>query len=456
MRHSIDISLARFLMILSMVLLGILEYLWLHNEFKNKYRDMEDKINHVLFSNIRDVEDSLIFNRLAAGPFKVARDGEELSVNILVDKPDSMSADPGCAYKHKMVRADINLKARHPRGFFLERLAMDSMRRDTTGVELSTLVMRHIRMADSTGEFAGYSIITWDGGDTMLGGMVSKPQFDMLAGKQMALRHQNYQADIFHDLLPHLSFALFLWVMVGAAFYYIWKNLRRQIRLNALRDEFVSNITHELKTPITTVGVALESLHLSPDLQHTQSRRYLEICQSELRRLSLLVERILNNRAPQVQYAKMDVRQVLDEVMQSMKVQFDSRHARVQVEQEGDGFVINGDRSHMTGVLFNLLENALKYSQGDPVIHIRLRRDNGSVTLAVEDHGVGIEEDYHDKIFEKLFRVPNQNRHDVKGHGLGLSYVADVVRKHQGTIDVVSAPGKGSTFSLTFPALHEN
>jgi len=109
----------------------------------------------------------------------------------------------------------------------------------------------------------------------------------------------------------------------------------------------------------------------------------------------------------------------------------------------------------MSSVLYNLLENALKYSKGDPEIHIHLTRENGSVKLAVEDKGIGIEQDYHDKIFEKLFRVPRQNRHDVKGHGLGLSYVADVVKKHHGKIDLVSEPGKGSTFSLTLPVYRE-
>jgi len=253
-----------------------------------------------------------------------------------------------------------------------------------------------------------------------------------------------------------MSFALFLWVMVGGAFYYTWKNLQKQIKLNALRDEFVSNITHELKTPITTVGVALESLNMSADFDAPQSKRYLDICQSELKRLSMLVERILHNRAPQIHYEKMDVRQVVDDVIHHMKVQFDNRHAVVEVKEEGNGFVINGDKNHMSGVLYNLLENALKYSKGSPEIHIHLSRNNGSVRLDVEDHGIGIDHDYHDKIFEKLFRVPHQNRHDVKGHGLGLSYVADVIRKHQGKIDLVSEPGKGSTFSVTLPAWSEN
>ncbi|HJW27645.1 MAG TPA: HAMP domain-containing sensor histidine kinase, partial [Saprospiraceae bacterium] len=392
---------------------GVLEVLWLHNEYHNKYRDMQDKVNHVLFSNMRDVEDSLIFSRLAAGPLKMSKDNEQLTVNIVMDHKDSVMASD-CTWDRRMANADINVKMRHPmRGLLLQRLRIDSTGTDSIAPNMSAMVMHHIRSSDSTGEFAGYDIITWVGPDTVIKGLMSQPQMDVLAGKKMALNNKHYKAEIIQDLLPHMSFALFLWIMVGAAFYYIWKNLRRQIQLNALRDEFVSNITHELKTPITTVGVALESLNMSDELHTPQSRRYLDICQSELKRLSMLVERILHNRAPQIHYEKLDVRQVLDDVMHHMKVQFDNRHATIEVKEEGNGFVINGDKSHLSGVLYNLLENALKYSAGDPVIRIHLARENGSIRLDVEDHGIGIAPDYHDKIFEKLFRVPQQNRHDV-------------------------------------------
>jgi two-component system phosphate regulon sensor histidine kinase PhoR len=228
------------------------------------------------------------------------------------------------------------------------------------------------------------------------------------------------------------------------------------MQLNALRDEFVSNITHELKTPITTVGVALESLHYAEDLQGAQSRRYLDICQSELKRLSMLVERILHNKSPQIHYEKMDMKLVLEDVMHHMKVQFDNKQAVINVRLKGNEFMIRGDRTHLSSVLYNLLENALKYSPCQPEITVEMENTGDHVAVHIRDNGIGIDPGYHDKIFEKLYRVPQHNRHDVKGHGLGLSYVADVVRKHQGHIDLESEPGKGSTFILNFPAFHEN
>ncbi|MGB3078642.1 MAG: HAMP domain-containing sensor histidine kinase, partial [Saprospiraceae bacterium] len=378
MRNSPDISLARFLMIVSMVLLGILEYLWLHNEYMNKYRDMETKINHVMFSTVRDVEDSLLFSKLASKEF-MTMDDSDRAIRITINTDDSVALRRANGEERVMAKDGFRIGPhREMRGMLLRHLSEDTSFNDAPCNSMSNMVMSHIRFTDSTGEFAGYDLVSWQGEDTVVKGLMSHPQIDAFGGKKIALTNPNYKADIFQGILPHISFALFLWLMVGAAFYYIWKNLRTQMRLNALRDEFVSNITHELKTPITTVGVALESLNMSDNLNSSNSRRYLDIFQSELKRLSMLVERILHNHAPQIHYEKIDIQQVLDDVMHHMKVQFDNKHATIKVSQHGEGFVVNGDKSHMSGVLYNLLENALKYSTGNPYITVDLGRENGS------------------------------------------------------------------------------
>ena len=455
MRNSPDISLARFLMILSMVLLAVLEYLWLHNEYKNSYRDMEDKLNHVMFSSVRDIEDSLLFSKLSLTRINLADDKQP--VTVMIQRNDSSFLKNDCNPEKKTERVFNRRNPHHEmRGVLLKKLSTDTSVFDTPIINISNMVMAHIRFSDSLGEYTGYDVISWKGDDTVFSSLTSNPQMDVFAGKKMVLSNPHYKADIFHDILPHISFALFLWIIVGAAFYYIWKNLRKQMQLNSLRDEFVSNITNDFKTPITTVGVALESLHMSDVFHSPHSKRYLDICQSELKRLSMLVERILHNKSPQIHYEKIDLQQVLDEVMHNMRVQFENKHAMIKVQHEGEGFIINGDKAHMSGVLFNLLENALKYSSTNPEIRVNLGRENGDVKVEVQDNGIGIDPEYHDKIFEKLYRVPQHNRHDVKGHGLGLSYVADVVRKHQGTIDLRSEVGKGSKFSVTIPAYHEN
>jgi two-component system phosphate regulon sensor histidine kinase PhoR len=134
-----------------------------------------------------------------------------------------------------------------------------------------------------------------------------------------------------------------------------------------------------------------------------------------------------------------------------MKLQFSTHHARIDLQVEGSYFTILADRLHITSVIFNLLDNALKYSKDNPDIRIRLQHQTDSILLQVADKGIGIAPDYKAKIFDKFFRVPSGDHHNIKGYGLGLSYVAHVVKQHGGSITVESEPGKGSTFTVKLP-----
>ena len=142
--------------------------------------------------------------------------------------------------------------------------------------------------------------------------------------------------------------------------------------------------------------------------------------------------------------------------MSTMKVQFDRSAAEVELKTSGDNFEIEGDRMHLTGVVYNLLDNAIKYGNGNPHIDVMIKQENGSINIDVADNGKGIHPDYVNKVFDKFFRVPTGDTHNIKGHGLGLSYVAEVVGKHGGTIALESKPGTGSTFRITLPRAHVN
>ena len=151
-----------------------------------------------------------------------------------------------------------------------------------------------------------------------------------------------------------------------------------------------------------------------------------------------------------------DMQLLVTQILDTMKVKFDRMAATVSFDSKGEDFTIEGDRLHMTGVVYNLLDNAIKYRNGDPAIDIDLVQDNGSLILTVSDNGKGIDNDYVDKIFDKFFRVPTGDKHNIKGHGLGLSYVAEVVGQHKGTIEVKSEMGKGASFEIKFPREHAN
>jgi two-component system phosphate regulon sensor histidine kinase PhoR len=147
-----------------------------------------------------------------------------------------------------------------------------------------------------------------------------------------------------------------------------------------------------------------------------------------------------------------DLAALVKEVVNSMKLQFEKYKAQVNVQLHGYHFSVEADRLHITSVLFNLLDNALKYSKENPSIHVELKDETERILLTITDNGIGIPVEFHKKIFDKFFRVPVGDTHNVKGYGLGLSYVAYVIQRHYGSIEVESQPGIGSRFIIKLPA----
>lgn len=256
--------------------------------------------------------------------------------------------------------------------------------------------------------------------------------------------------------LPALV-AVLLIAFTSVSFVFLYRNLLVQRRLAAMKNEFISNITHELKTPIATVNVAIEALRNFDALQSPErTKDYLDISASELQRLSLLVDKVLRlsmfeNREIELNKEVTDLTQLVSEVMASMKLLFNKLNAIVNLTIEGGDFVISADRLHITSVIYNLLDNSLKYSNIGPAIGIHITDEDKHVVMIVSDNGIGIPAEYIDKIFEKFFRVPSNDRHNTKGYGLGLSYVYHIVQKHNGSITLTSQEGKGSTFTVKLP-----
>ena len=251
--------------------------------------------------------------------------------------------------------------------------------------------------------------------------------------------------------------SIFLVGITVFSFVLLLRNLMQQRRLAQLKNDFVSNITHELKTPIATVGVAIEALRNFNAINDPQrTREYLDISSSEIQRLGLLVDKVLKlsmfeNKEIALQKESFDLLQLTQEVMASMKLQFEKQNAIVTLETNGNNFVIEADKLHISSVIYNLLDNALKYSKEVPEIDIYLTSHQQHVSLKVSDKGIGIPREYRGKIFEKFFRIPGGDRHNIKGYGLGLSYVNHILHKHMGFIEVKSELGKGSTFIVNIP-----
>ena len=275
--------------------------------------------------------------------------------------------------------------------------------------------------------------------------------------------YQGYQARIgnaFPYLIKRVTgpiiFSLFLVALTVFSFTILYRSLVRQHRLAQMRSDLVSNITHELKTPIATVGVAIEALMNFNAIHDTKrTEEYLEISRLELQRLGLLVDKVLKlsmfeNEHIQLAKEPLDLRQLVMEVTGSLRLQMEKQQAVLEYDLQGD-LQLEGDRLHLLSVIFNLLDNALKYASGAPLIRIGAAATDSMVILTVADNGIGIPPAYRAKIFDKFFRVPQGNTHNAKGHGLGLSYASEVVRQHGGSITLESRTGEGSTFTISLP-----
>lgn len=267
----------------------------------------------------------------------------------------------------------------------------------------------------------------------------------------------HFQSILLQGISAQIIFGLVLLLLTGAAFFFTFRSLKKMELLNALRNDFISNISHELKTPVSTVTVALEALKTYDRMKDpAKSDEYLSIAFNEMKRLDHLISQVLNSSIleDQGQYLKLmegDLISLIREVLISMQVRFSQNRTRIDFITDVETCILNIDKLHIQGVLINLLDNSLKYNDSSAEIKLELKTINGKVLLEVSDNGPGIPDEYISKVFDKFFRVPTGNRHDVKGYGLGLSFADLVMRHHAGSISVRNLEEGGCRFTLTFP-----
>lgn len=240
-------------------------------------------------------------------------------------------------------------------------------------------------------------------------------------------------------------------------FWITYSTVVRQKKLAVIKSDFINNMTHELKTPISTISLACEVL-IDKDIPKTEERtsHYVGVINSENKRLGTLVENVLQSavldkREFSLKLFELDVHDTINQVVHQSKVRVEQNNGQIVTKLEAEIPTIEADRVHFTNILSNLVDNAIKYSPNEPTILIKTRNLNNGIVIDVEDNGIGISKENVSKIFDKLYRVPTGNVHDVKGFGLGLSYVKAIVEKHFGSIKVTSQLNKGSTFSIFMP-----
>ena len=260
--------------------------------------------------------------------------------------------------------------------------------------------------------------------------------------------------------LPMLAVSALFIAIIVLAFVHTLRTIRRQKRLSDIRTDLVNNLTHELKTPISTIGLACEALSdTSMPKTDQQVRTYVSMIREENKRLGALVENVLQSALEArghmvIKAVDLDLHKLIQEVVRGSSMQVSRRDGRIELDLKAEIHQVQGDRIHLTNLLYNLIDNAMKYTEQEPRIRISTQSNDEGITVSIADNGVGIPLSEQRKIFERLYRVPTGNIHNAKGFGLGLSYVKAVVERHGGRIKLNSAPGAGSTFHIFIPFEH--
>lgn len=258
-------------------------------------------------------------------------------------------------------------------------------------------------------------------------------------------------------------------LVILACFYMAINTIVQQRKLADIKNDFINNMTHELKTPISTISLAVEmaqdQLRPAQAAQHSFAQsdgldlrlgRYMGIIRDETRRLGSHVEKVLqmallDRGEIKLNFSQVNVHDVIENVLNNLSLQIEQRGGEVDLNFDAEQEVVEADELHLTNIVYNLLDNALKYSPESPHITLTTRSLPEGVSIMVTDQGVGMTKDQTSRIFEKFYRVPTGNRHDVKGFGLGLSYVKKMIDEHHGQIQVASQLGEGSSFEVILP-----
>jgi len=259
------------------------------------------------------------------------------------------------------------------------------------------------------------------------------------------------------ELWGMLLISIILIIVIVYSFTYTITIIFRQKRLSEMKNDFINNMTHEFKTPISTISLACEALG-DKDLRGSSEmlESYISMIRDENRRLAGMAEKILQTAVIdkgqlKMNREKIDLHEIIQAVIRNLRIQVEIKDGEIIRNFMASRSRIEGDKVHVTNLVYNLIDNSNKYSPKKPVIRIHTENVSNGIVITIEDNGIGIGKAEQKKIFDKLYRVPTGNIHEVRGFGLGLSYVKAIVDEHHGKISVESEVNKGTKFKVFLP-----
>ncbi|NBW36631.1 MAG: sensor histidine kinase [Cytophagia bacterium] len=490
-------SITIVLIVFSIALLLALQTLWLTNTYEKAYFDLRRDINGVFRNTVYQLRDSVFVSTIQPRLDSVQQHQQIATsrieaIQMRTLKPDSMvvrstastvqvyisSSDASDSLIKDLQPLTRSLQNRSEKGTnrsFTIRIAPDSLNIDSLRVYFKENlhsfspnlepVVKEISSADFPFSFQSSNNgfpFRWQHDNSEKHHSVFFN--DSLNTEPVRLNpHIRYSASlagvrtiIIKEITPQILFSAVLTLTILTAFVFMYKNIRSQQKLMVQKSDLISNITHELKTPVATVSVALEALQNFDVIANPEkSKEYLNIAQHELNRLSAITDNILKTTlleegANNIEKQVVNLDTIVEKTISSLSLLIEKSNASLTFEKSEDTFPVIGNTLHLSNVVSNLVENAIKYSIDQPEININLTKSNQTILLSIKDKGPGIAKEYHQKVFEKFFRIPTGNIHNIKGYGLGLSYVSSVMKAHHAKISLISDENKGCEFLLKF------
>jgi signal transduction histidine kinase len=285
--------------------------------------------------------------------------------------------------------------------------------------------------------------------------VMASPSFK---GLKLYLRYrgQSIEQEVRTLALAKIGLIGLIDLMLGAGLLLVYSNVRREVHLSRLKSDFVANVSHELKTPLALIRLFAETLELGRVPNEDKARQYYRVINKESQRLTQLINNILDFSRieagrKEYRFATADVAHIVHEVLEAYRFPIEQQGFRLEVDVADDVPELEVDKEALGQALINLVNNAIKYSPHEKYLNLTLARAGDRVLLSVSDHGIGVHKADQKKIFEKFYRAENSLVHETKGSGLGLSLVQHIMEAHGGSVELESAPGKGSTFTLVLP-----
>ncbi len=470
-------------MALSMIGIGIIQFIWFASSVEQDKKNFDDKVKIAMGI----VKETLMKDAQEGDRVKKWGSNKDLSTRILPELKEFTNIFKKKKNKNKYQDLNIELNGLdmlvNPNSF-LERIQKDNL--DTYlkheieqqdidlkfdyGVysqkEMSFIIMNGNYTASigttnqSTNIETGNELYNSEYKISLFDSPISSnaegDPFDNAPG-YLQLYFPNKDKELWSAVIPSLLMSILFTGLVLFCFGFVMYVIQRQKQVSEMKTDFINNMTHEFKTPIATISLASDSIG-SPMILNNPDKvmRFTNIIKEENKRMLSQVEKVLqmamlDKKDFQLKLSEVDVHDLISRAAENMNLKVLKRNGILRTELNANSTILNADATHLSNIIHNMLDNAEKYSSENVDITIGTENIKSGILINISDNGIGMTKDQLKNIFEKFYRAHTGNIHDVKGFGLGLSYVKAIVDAHDGTINVKSELGKGSTFSIYLP-----